>query len=358
VLSEPQAIGAVNNPQVMLNWFCPTSGIARFQFKISRADAPSPGPASSGFASLKTTPYLPLNTKAGYLGLVKDKIYLSIFSEAHMTTPIGPSFGPGPQFTLNANVQANVTYDISVAAVDDQGHIGPNSEIWRFKWTPPILPASVPWPARPPPPVRDFDELGPNDTPSVVSPRVAAAVFFDSDGNAPNPRYPVGVRIGELSLNSQPNNNAWTEYSDDYLQYNAGSINSGNEGLTDPNAGVFRVRGGPRAGQPLLPIVVYREQMTNALFPRVSGDIVQVTPLIERIPWKINANRQVTIPDRLFAGLVEYPGQGLYYFFYVRDLQPVQLHAKYRYFVVRFNDKREVQEIIPAGDVTVEVPPN
>ena len=104
-------------------------------------------------------------------------------------------------------------------------------------------------------------------------------------------------------------------------------------------------------GQSLLPIVVYREQLTNSLFPRVSGDIVQVTPLIERIPWRIDANQVVTIPDRLFAGFTEYHAPLYHYYFYVRDLQPVQLGAKYRYFVVRFNDQREIQEIIPAGDV-------
>jgi hypothetical protein len=187
-------------------------------------------------------------------------------------------------------------------------------------------------------------------------------VFYDSDGVAPNPRYPIGVRIGELGVpspsgvSSQPNNNAITDHTDEYLIYNAGSINSGNEGPTDPNTGVFRARGGSRPGQLLLPIVVYREQLTNALFPRVSSGIVQVTPLIERIPWKINANRQVTIPDRLFAGFSEYHAPNYYYYFYLRDLQPVQLGAKYRYFVMRFNDQREIQEIIPAGDV--ELPLN
>ena len=363
VLGEPQPIGAVNNPQVMLNWFCPTSGIARFQFKISRVSSPTPS-AASGFASLKTTGYLSHNPKASYLGLVKHKSKLSTLREAHMTTPIGPNFGPGPQFTLNASVLPNVAYDICVAAVDDQGHIGPNSEIWRFTWTPPIVLATVPWPARPvPPTIADFDDLGPNDTQPPISPRVAAVVFYDTDGVAPNPRYPIGVRIGELGVpgpygaSTQPNRNAYTEYADEYLQYNAGSINSGNEGPTDPNTGVFRALGNSRAGQPLLPIVVYRQQLTNALFPRVSRDIVQVTPMIERIPWTIDANYKVTIPDRLFAGFYDaYKAPNLYYHFYVRDLQPVQLGAKYRYFVMRFNDQREIQEIISAGDV--ELPLN
>ncbi len=362
VLSEPQPLGTVSNPQVLLNWFCPTSGIARFQFKISRADAPAPNPPSSGFSSLFTTQYLPLNTKASYLGLLQDKIILEYFSEAHMTKPIGPSFGPGPQFSITANVQTNVAYDISVAAVDDQGHIGPNSEVWRFKWVPPVVLATVPWPARPLPPVNNFDTFAASDTPPVISPRVATVIFNNSDGIGPNPRYPIGVRIGELGVPSpngattQPNDNAFTEHSDEYLQYNAGSINSGNDGPTDPNTGVFRAHGGSRPGQSLLPMVVYREQLTNALFPRLSSTVVQVTPLIERIPWKMNVNRQVTIPDRLFAGFTEYHAPNYYYYFYVRDLQPVQLGAKYRYFVVRFNDQREIQEIFPAGDV--ELPLN
>lgn len=363
VLSEPQPIGVVNNPQVLLNWFCPTSGISRFQFKISRVDLPTSSPAPSGFASLNTTHYLPLNTKASYLGLVKDKAYLSLFREAHNTKPIGPSFGPGPQFIINANVQPNVDYDICVSAVDDQGHIGPNSEVWRFKWTPPVVLATVPWPARPLPPIlADFDALGPNDTQPSIAPRVAAVVFYDTDGVAPNPRYPIGVRIGELGVagpngaSSQPNRNAYTEYSDEYLQYNGPNFRS-NFAQADPNAGVFRALGNSRAGQPLLPIVIYREQLTNALFPRVSGDIVQVTPLIERIPWIINSDSVVTIPDRLFAGLYDaFDASHLYYHFYVRDLQPVQLGAKYRYFVVRFNDQCEIQEIISAGDV--ELPLN
>jgi hypothetical protein len=70
----------------------------------------------------------------------------------------------------------------------------------------------------------------------------------------------------------------------------------------------------------------------------------------------MDTNRIVTIPDRLFAGFTEYHAPLYHYYFYLRDLQPVQLGAAYRYFVVHFNDQREIQEIIPAGDV--ELPLN
>jgi len=171
----------------------------------------------------------------------------------------------------------------------------------------------------------------------------------------------VGVRIGEVGVpnpvrvTSNPNDNAITDHTGgDYLQYNGLNFRSGNFVQSDPNAGVFRSLGTKYPGQSLLPIVVYREQLTNSLFPRVSGDVVQVTPLIERIPWSIDSDSVVTIPDRLFAGFSEYHLPNYYYYFYVRDLQPVQLGAAYRYFVVRFNGQREIQEIIPAGDVLIQ----
>ena len=355
VLAEPIPIGTINSPQVMLNWFCPTAGVARFQFKIHRTDPPTPA-AQSGFASQRLTRYLPYNPQTGYLGLNKKKKgVIALFSEAHLTSLIGTNFGPGPQFTLNADVVANANYEITVAAVDSQGYPGPNSESWQFTWTPPVVLATVPWPARRTPPVNSFDSTSPGNTALPYAPRVQAKVFYDSDNEAPNPRYPVGVRVGELSITALPNNNAWTEYSNDYLTYLQGTFDGPPPQSYDPNTGVFRAIGGARAGQRLLPFVLYREQLTNALFPRVSGDITQVSPLIERVPWKLGTNG-VVIPDRLFAGQHEYFAPSYHYFFYVRDLQPVQRGAKYRYYVVRFNAQREVEETIPAGDV--ELPLN
>jgi hypothetical protein len=281
------------------------------------------------------------------------------FDDGRLTPPISAGFGPGPQFTLTAGVKANVHYAISVAPVDALGLPKETSasDVKTFIWTAPYEPAEVPWPARPLPPVVDFDSVGPGDTPPPFSPRVVAEVFYDSDGVAPNPRYPVGVRIGQLNRNGLPNDNALTDHTDEYLTYQSGGFNSGGT-PADPNIGVFRSRGPSRLGQSLFPIVLYRQQMTNSLFPRVSGPVMQVSPLIERIPWTINPNLQVTIPDRLFAGYTTYDpiDQTYVYFLYLRDLQPVQLGARYRYFVVRFNAKREVQDIIPAGEV--ELPLN
>jgi hypothetical protein len=56
----------------------------------------------------------------------------------------------------------------------------------------------------------------------------------------------------------------------------------------------------------------------------------------------------------MIAGRYENPGNdnGMVVL-YVRDLQPVLFGATYRYFVVRFNAQREIDQIIPAGEVTL-----
>ena len=363
VLAEPRAAGTLNDPRMMLTWFCPTAGVSRFQVLVKRLDPPSPG-ASTGISAFNLNALAGYNRLTGYLGLRRaaaTRLFrggrspsIQTFDEVHLTPPIGPQFGPGPQFTLTIGVLPHATYDISVRALDGPGH-GEASEVWTFKWTPEFVPGSVPWPARPLPPVTDFDDPDPVPPPPnhEFHPRVAAvALTFSSANDLRDYRYPVMVRIGQLDNSTEPQSNVGTT---DFVRYFAGatSVNP------DPNVGVFasHTRDASRAGEPLLPIVVYRQQIPNERFPQVSGDVVQVTPMIERIPWTMNATGDVLIPDRLFAGFTETKddGQHSYFFLYVRDLQPVLEGARYRYFVVRFNDQREVVEIIPAGEVPIPI---
>jgi len=81
--------------------------------------------------------------------------------------------------------------------------------------------------------------------------------------------------------------------------------------------------------------------------------------MLERIPWQAGAVANdpsaLIIPDRLLAtGREHNADDGAY--LYLRDQQPVLLGARYRYFVVRFKANREVDYIIPAGEV--EIPLN
>jgi hypothetical protein len=369
VLAEPKPMGSITNPQVMLNWFCPTAGVSRFSIKIKQLDAPTNG-VSPRFLSVYAKSYTNFNRKASYLGLASHlsaafgKLSAIVFDGAFLTTPISEGFGPGPQFTLTADVSPNVNYLITVAAVDDQGKIldGATSEAWPFIWTAPIQPANVPWPARPLPPVGDFDDnLNPADY-TPFYPRVRAVLLTDANFQA-DPRYPVGVSIGYL----EPFNGTYQSNvrSTDYAYYNIPINTFGPTWGVDPNDFVFRRSSGDpsRKGNLLLPIVVYRQQIANTNFPKVSGDITQVSPMIESVPWTTGAfctdcsphRVNVIILDRLMA--IAWKFDQLTYHQHVmlcvRDQQPVQMGATYRYYVVRFNAKREVQEIIQAGDVDV-----
>jgi len=351
VLSEPQPAGTELNPQVVLNWFCPTAGVSRFLVTIKRTDPEVPAKPSE-IASPQLTRYPSFNQKAIFLGLDSHVHsvtlrYLS-FDAAFLTPKLSAGFGPGPQFTLTASVIANVHYALSVAAVSSRDPTETQlSDVRTFVWNVPYVPQDVPWPARALPPVRNFEWKG--DTNVVV-----AALLEDANQRV-DERYPVGIRIGEMSDN--PNDlgiqsNVRLDTYASYTVYN-GYLNP------DPNTYVFRRKG---SGEPLLPIVVYRQQLTNSLFPKVSGAVVQVSPLIERVPWILQPTSDfdiVTIPDRLFAINRELEfGPDNSYPLYLRDQQPVLRGARYRYFVAHFNDQREVEEIIPAGEVTVDTSQN
>jgi hypothetical protein len=195
VLAEPAALGDTNNPQVLLNWFCPTAGVHRFQVQIERADQPASG-KSTGFFGNNLLRVPNFNTTKYYAGLYALRTLIAHFDEGYLTQPIGVNFGPGPQFNITASVVAGVPYNISVGSVGDLDETHVFSQVWQFTWQPTNAIPNVPWPARPLPPVTQFDET------NSANPRVAAVIMRYDTGNAQtylDTRYPVGIRIGSLS---------------------------------------------------------------------------------------------------------------------------------------------------------------
>jgi hypothetical protein len=363
ILAEPAPAGTVVQPQVALNWFCPTAGVHRFRFLIKRVDKkPEPvadtAPSAVGFVSTFLTRSKPTRYTASFL---RTTLRSSTFSlavvtvdEGQLTPTLSSGFGPGPQFTLSANILPNVPYQISVQALNSRDVAGPISETWEFTWRPPSTVNNVPWPARGLPPVDSFDTAPVVPNPGY-SPRVAAVLFTNVYQFLDDFEYPVGIRIGQidpsaLRLAYDPNigTNRFARYA-----------TFAGEPYIDPHAAIFkRVSSDPgRRGESLLPIAVYRQQVTNAVFPRVSGDVIQVTPLIDRIPWTFAPGggglSTVTIPDRLIALREEVTSESVRAMLYLRDQQPVVQGARYRYLVVRFKSNREIDQIIPAGELEI-----
>ena len=197
VLAELKAIGDTNHPQVLMNWFCPVAGVHRFEIKIHRDDQNSSG-QPSGLSGSRLVRLLSYDPKTTFAGLLANRLRFLIFDEAQLTPPIGPDFGPGPQFSLTADVAAGGTYTITVAAVDDRDKAYANSEPQTFTWkisNTNIM--TVPWPERPLPSVTHFD-----DDNGSTNYRVAAVIlryYTDYPVTALDTRYPVGIRIGFLS---------------------------------------------------------------------------------------------------------------------------------------------------------------
>jgi hypothetical protein len=188
--------------------------------------------------------------------------------------------------------------------------------------------------------------------------------FPDYPVTALDTRYPVGIRIGSLASFNYSNNGA--------LYLNVGTTNFFSYTYPvlvdlDPTHFIFtRVSSHPElAGQSLLPIVVYRQQIPNTTFPKASGSLIQVSPMLERIAWSyypgsfgaVQIPARTSIADLLIAGGTELISKNGTYAFvnnlYLRDQQPVMIGASYHYYVVRFNTKHEVAETIDAGVVTI-----
>jgi hypothetical protein len=366
VLSEPAPAGDINNPQVALNWFCPTSGVYRFEIRITRDDQPASGkptgllsPKLIPLKTFKPLPFVGLTTKPVFYGLLADKKAISVFDEWQLTPPVSPTFGPGPQFSITASVVPNVPYEISVAAEDAEGNWGDASTTWKFVWQSPPTIQTVPWPARPLPPVKNFDDASSSSgAASIFYPRVQAVLLQDGNQQL-DAHYPVGIRVGDLSplknFSSNIGTTNFVQYSINYRTISSKYLNPNNLVFTRNTP-----RDPTRNGQSLFPIAIYRQQVTNQNFLRVSGNLTQVTPLMDQIPYTRSVPTDfisITIPGSLMAAGTESVdvSNAIYSasFLYVRDQQPVILGASYQYFVTRFDTNREVSEIIPAGTVTI-----
>ncbi len=145
----------------------------------------------------------------------------------------------------------------------------------------------------------------------------------------------VGIRIGELKQDQI--------FGADIRGH--GSLNSALYPPAVPNA----------AGDQLLPLVVYRYQVPSGRFPHVSGDLIQVTPLMEKIALhrkNTNGTAFSTVEDpfiRVVTQSVPFIGAGIY----LIDTQPVMKRASYAYVVVRFGRAGEIASVHPLPEINI-----
>jgi hypothetical protein len=323
ILSPIASVGTSTNARMRLQWFCPPYGVERFEVWVAGNPLP-PGAKISEDMTLTNV----IELGVPLPGVVPDPKLLTF-----LTRRVGPGFGTGPVFSLEADVAVGNKYAVFVRAVGTDGSVSPKSNVEQFTWhtTPEVPVANVPWPAR--------------SLPAVTLtnfPGVMARMFHTNDlvfAPFPQQRFEgVGVRVGSVSM--------------PFINW---QLTNAIAGTADPLEHVYR---SARDHGLLFPLVVYRAQVPNAEFPDVSGDVVQVTPLMEQIAFDRTpgvGGNVVLVHDpfiRLILGLPTQVAQD--WELYLLDTQPVVEEATYQYFLVRLDSEtREITEVMPTNPVLV-----
>jgi hypothetical protein len=193
----------------------------------------------------------------------------------------------------------------------------PYTFVWPAEGFDDLTGPDVPWPARPLPPTDpDFDS-------GIVPIRV-----FTSDFNG------LGVVIGEAPPEAVNQDGDLANPDDDIRNY------------------LFPQ--GLESELLLLPMMLYRYQVASDAFPEPGGDLIQVTPLIERI---------VTVPTAAASEIRDpfiklyRPGTGadptVPFSVVLLDYQPAVRTASYAYVLVRYKQNGEIASVHPIPSIHV-----
>lgn len=419
VLQQPVAIlDESGQPAMKLEWFCPPPGVERFEVFLEKQRAALQrdwliglplltvaGPGGSGStlssrltANLQASPAIFKLRSSREPGPPAENPAQTSF----YTGRVDGDLGEGPQFSADASVERNVAYRVWIRAIGPDGGFSGPSKAWDFTWRTPKAPPGpgvepkVDWPARPLPDAYTGDAY----TPAVaVNQQTFWNYDFYPEGNAPTfiwpqaPRaqvdrndpppvtlYQRGVLIGSVPVS----NSSFAAYigpreltDTDPHQAVFYSL-AGLRGRNDPNLHLATKNGSP--GETILPAALYRRQIPSEEFPDITGDVIQVSPLVQRIACQVIPG--VVLMRDPFIGLevvgtrrVEWeriydpaPNPNGYYtigdlqsiteanrvLIYLLDTQPVIEGARYEYFVVRFDrETMEIRETIHAGTTSI-----
>lgn len=328
MLLPPAAAGeADNKPMLDLTWFCAPAGVERFEIVVA-PDPTNEVPALWSSADGLQSNTAPLGTLMTFVEADETNDWpVAIFPTGRLGT--GFPSNDAPMFAVSVPVELGVTYRVMIRVVGRAGKRGAFSNVESFLWAEPPPPETidVPWPPRPLPPVQT----------ATFHPGLRADFLLD-EAHYEIDRDRVGIRIGEVERLELPNPSPKTPWR----------LPTTN----DPMNYLYRNRDTAGADT-IFPAVLYRTQVPNALFPRVSGDVVQVSPLMERIAFGIDKpQNEVIVYDPYIVALERNPNSSWYDLYWL-DTQPLIHGARYRYLIVRFGANGEIERIVPTNEVEV-----
>ena len=322
VLNPVEPFGtATSNPGLQLSWFCPAPGVERFEVAVAPDQSPLPSTFSSSLRPLE-------QPATNHIEVVADGATNSLDFGFYRTGRIDGNFGSStnPLFSVSADMVLGDNYTFMVRAVGAAGIPGPWSNVETFRWSlAPVAGPQVPWPTRPLPLIQQAD-FGEGLTLDYLS----DTTYYNLFG-----RSGVGVRIGEI-----PPEAGTPEANKDSVHLS---------GSFDPMD--FLYKNSDEPGATALPCVLYRYQVPNSLFTSVSGDVVQVSPMMENIAYgKSGGNTLIYDP---FFAITRLRSSSDPWGVYLIDTQPVVRMATYQYLLVRFGEDKEIDRIIPVGTITI-----
>ncbi len=335
---EPFTSGG--QPHLRIRWFCPTAGVDRFRVWLSDDANKAPNVLVAELGGNE-------NAALSSASVTVDGTTQTLNFATYLSPQPGPMFGDGVEFKITPVMPANHTWTVFITAVGKGGLQSSPSNVGRVTWNSAAADngPAVPWPARP---------LPPNQKPSIfegflIASQLPTNVF---DG--------IGIQVGIVPTDFQVQLDYQPTKTDHFLQvvpnYLLGTAKLDNIFLRDLSS------------VPLNNFVVYRVQSPSPTFPTVSGDLVQVTPLVSRLRSKpttlgtlpvsfkyVNASAgdpAIQIVDPFLK--IVYPTTVGPASLVVLDTQPIILGAAYTYLIVRLDSRGEILDVIPAGPVEVK----
>jgi len=349
MMAQPDQLGNPGNAKFSLTWVCPAVGVERFEVCILSPSASAPVSVGGELSENLAPTSFSDDSFPGY-------------SKGVYQTPRAASFPNAErgEFSVDVNVEPGVPYVFFVRAVGEGPAFSTNTERLRGADSEPRQTVwvdrspsggpNVRWPARPVAPVTDFHE------------GITAEILPEGIQDAVLDRAPlhVGILIGRLRELDSKYRQPFSEGTDGEPVYELPSNR-------DPREYIFRNGGvaaqevarGNLAGI-LFPCMIYRIQVDPNTGDPVTGDTVQVTPLMEEIAYEKAFNGPddvVKIHDPFVASFHRTDlGQSAFTYthnLYLVDRNPVVAGATYKYLITRFDPQMEIERVIPTNAVTI-----
>lgn len=295
------------NQKAVLRWVCAPHGVERFHIGVA-------GVGREAAATISSQLSATFETRAERVNL--DGKSTTLDFRIYDTGAVSDS---SPEHSVTLDLEEGATYRFFVQAISSAGERGKVSNSVSFAWINPEDPGpNAPWPARPPA--------------QINSAFGKPAASMDGIVIGTLPKTSTVTKAGNTWRISPPVDLMKKLYAE-----SSGAVE------------------GARTYRTLLPSAVFRYQVPNTTFPKVSGDVVQVCPLIKGIAARtenLSGTDHTVVYDPYFR--FDPASKRIY----LTPPQPLIDEATYRYLLVLFDDNGEIDSVVPTTTFHVDTNPN